>query len=59
MSGGAVEQALLSAACAQMANFYDLPNSVPAGMTDSKPPDAQSGSERGLPYPWPHKPAPR
>ena len=23
-------------ACAQMAGFYDLPNSVPAGMTDSR-----------------------
>ena len=39
--------ACLSAACAQMANFYDLPNSVPAGMTDSKLPDAQSGGEKG------------
>jgi trimethylamine--corrinoid protein Co-methyltransferase len=47
MSGGSGEQALLSAACAQMANFYDLPNSVPAGMTDSKVPDAQSGGEKG------------
>ena len=47
MSGGSGEQALLSAACAQMANFYDLPNSVPAGMTDSKMPDAQSGGEKG------------
>jgi trimethylamine--corrinoid protein Co-methyltransferase len=47
MSGGSGEQALLSAACAQMANFYDLPNSVPAGMTDSKLPDVQSGGEKG------------
>ncbi len=47
MSGGSGEQALLSAACAQMAAFYDLPNSVPAGMTDSKLPDAQSGGEKG------------
>ena len=47
MSGGSGEQALLSAACAQMAGFYDLPNSVPAGMTDSKLPDAQSGGEKG------------
>jgi len=47
MSGGSGEQALLSAACAQMALFYDLPNSVPAGMTDSKLPDAQSGGEKG------------
>jgi trimethylamine--corrinoid protein Co-methyltransferase len=47
MSGGSGEQALLSAACAQMAHFYDLPGSVPAGMTDSKVPDAQSGFEKG------------
>jgi trimethylamine--corrinoid protein Co-methyltransferase len=47
MSGGSGEQALLAAACAQMAHFYDLPGSVPAGMTDSKVPDAQSGFEKG------------
>jgi len=47
MTGGSGEQALLSAACAQMASFYDLPNSVPAGMTDSKLPDAQAGWEKG------------
>ena len=47
MSGGSGEQALLSAACAQMAHFYDLPGAVPAGMTDSKVPDAQSGFEKG------------
>ena len=47
MSGGSGEQALLSAACAQMASFYDLPNSVPAGMTDSKLPDMQAGGEKG------------
>lgn len=47
MSGGSGEQALLSAACAQMATFYDLPSSVPAGMTDSKLPDMQSGGEKG------------
>lgn len=47
MTGGSAEQALLSAACAQMAAFYDLPNSTPAGMTDSKVPDFQAGSEKG------------
>ncbi|KAA3633695.1 MAG: methyltransferase [Proteobacteria bacterium] len=47
MSGGSGEQALLSAACAQMADFYDLPGSVPAGMTDSKLPDMQAGGEKG------------
>ena len=47
MSGGSGEQAVLMAACAQMARFYDLPGGVPAGMTDSKVPDAQSGYEKG------------
>ncbi len=47
MSGGSGEQAVLMAACAQMAHFYDLPGGVPAGMTDSKVPDAQSGYEKG------------
>ncbi len=47
MSGGSGEQALLSAACAQMGNFYGIPCSVPAGMADSKIPDAQSGFEKG------------
>lgn len=47
MSGGSGEQALLSAACAQMANYYNLPSSVPAGMTDSKLPDNQAGGEKG------------
>jgi trimethylamine--corrinoid protein Co-methyltransferase len=47
MSGGSGEQALLTAACAQMAHFYDLTGGVPAGMTDSKLPDAQSGQEKG------------
>jgi trimethylamine--corrinoid protein Co-methyltransferase len=35
------------AACAQMGHFYNLPVGVPAGMTDSKVPDAQSGFEKG------------
>ncbi len=48
-SGGSGEQALLSAACAQMSNeFYQLPSSVPAGMTDAKLPDAQAGFEKGV-----------
>ena len=38
MSGGSGEQAMLMAACAQMAHFYDLPGAVAAGMTDSKVP---------------------
>ncbi|MFQ5959626.1 MAG: trimethylamine methyltransferase family protein, partial [Alphaproteobacteria bacterium] len=47
MSGGSGEQALLMAACAQMADFYGLPCSIAAGMADSKIPDAQSGFEKG------------
>jgi trimethylamine--corrinoid protein Co-methyltransferase len=46
MSGGSPEQALLSAGAAQMAQFYDLTCGTPAGMTDAKLPDAQSGSEK-------------
>ncbi len=46
MSGGSAEQALLSGASAQMGKFYNLPTSVPAGMADSKAPDAQSGYEK-------------
>ena len=47
MSGGSGEQALLSAACAQMGRYYDLCAGVPAGMTDAKTPDAQHGYEKG------------
>jgi len=48
MSGGSGEQGLLMAACAQMAQFYDLPCGVSAGMSDSKVPDAQAGYEKGI-----------
>ncbi|MEM7121202.1 MAG: trimethylamine methyltransferase family protein [Pseudomonadota bacterium] len=48
MSGGSAEQALLSAACAQMAQFYDLPGGAAAGMCDSKLPDVQAGYEKGI-----------
>jgi len=47
MSGGSGEQALLMSAAGQMGRFYDLPTSVASAMTDSKIPDAQSGSEKG------------
>ncbi len=47
MSGGSGEQAILMAACAQMAQFYDLPGGIAGGMTDSKVPDAQAGYEKG------------
>jgi trimethylamine---corrinoid protein Co-methyltransferase len=46
MSGGSPEQALLSAAAAQIVQFYDLTAGVPSGMTDSKMPDVQSGYEK-------------
>jgi trimethylamine--corrinoid protein Co-methyltransferase len=48
MSGGSGEQALLTAACAQMAQFYDLPGGSAAGMADSKMPDMQAGYEKGI-----------
>lgn len=47
MSGGSPEQALLTAACGQMGRFYDMSLGSPAGMTDSKIPDYQSGLEKG------------
>ena len=50
MSGGSGEQALLMAACAQMAHYYDLTGGVCAGMTDSKVADAQAGYEKGYNY---------
>ncbi|MEL6735014.1 MAG: trimethylamine methyltransferase family protein, partial [Pseudomonadota bacterium] len=50
MSGGSGEQALLTAACGQMANFYDLPGGSAAGMCDSKMPDIQAGWEKGIAY---------
>ncbi|MDH5353552.1 MAG: trimethylamine methyltransferase family protein [Gammaproteobacteria bacterium] len=46
MSGGSPEQALLSSACAQMGNYYDLPTGTACGMTDAKFPDYQGGAER-------------
>jgi trimethylamine---corrinoid protein Co-methyltransferase len=48
MSGGSPEQALLSAACGQMAHFYDLTGGTASGMSDSKIPDAQAGMEKGI-----------
>lgn len=47
-TGGSGEEALLSSAAVQMGRFYDLPNSVAAGMTDSKIPDVQHGFEKGI-----------
>ncbi|RIK85264.1 MAG: methyltransferase [Hyphomicrobiales bacterium] len=48
MAGGSAEQGLMTAACAQMARFYDLPGGSAAGMADSKLPDVQSGYEKGI-----------
>jgi trimethylamine--corrinoid protein Co-methyltransferase len=47
MSGGSGEQALITAACAQMGHFYDLPVGSAAGMCDAKLPDMQAGAEKG------------
>ncbi len=47
-TGGSGEQAILAAAAAQMANFYDIPGHVGAGMSDSKLPDNQAGYEKGI-----------
>ncbi|MEX3008185.1 trimethylamine methyltransferase family protein [Hoeflea sp. TYP-13] len=49
-TGGSGEQALVSAAAVQMGNYYDLPNSIGCGMTDSQIPDAQYGIEKSLTY---------
>ena len=46
MSGGSPEQGLLSAACAQFGNHFDLPFGTACGMTDSKLPDFRAGAER-------------
>jgi trimethylamine--corrinoid protein Co-methyltransferase len=47
-TGGSGEQALVSSAIAQLSNFYGLPSSVSACMSDSKIPDAQAGYEKGI-----------
>ena len=47
-TGGSGEEALVSAGAVQMINFYGLPVSVGAGMTDSKLPDYQAGYEKAL-----------
>jgi len=47
MSGGSGEQGLLTAACAQMLQHFDLPAGAASGMADAKMPDAQSGYEKG------------
>ncbi len=46
MTAGSGEQALLTAGCAQMHQYYGLPGGAAAGMTDSKLPDMQAGWEQ-------------
>ncbi len=48
MCAGSGEQALLTSACGQMSRYYDLPSGIPAGISDSKIADAQSGYEKAL-----------
>ncbi|MEM8555712.1 MAG: trimethylamine methyltransferase family protein [Pseudomonadota bacterium] len=48
MSGGSGEQALLTAACAQMHKFYGLPGGAAAGIADAKLPDMQAGWEQAV-----------
>jgi trimethylamine--corrinoid protein Co-methyltransferase len=48
MAGGGAELALMNAASAQMAHFYDLPIYNTCALTDSKVPDAQAGFEKGF-----------
>ena len=48
MSGGSGEEALLTAASAQIVNWLGLPSAQPAGMTDAKQPDNQAGYEKGV-----------
>ena len=48
MSGGSGEQALITAACAQMGRFYDLSVGSASGMCDAKMPDVQAGYEKGV-----------
>jgi len=46
--GGAPEFALMNAAAAQLAHFYNIPVYNSAALTDSKIPDIQAGYEKGL-----------
>ncbi|PTX56083.1 trimethylamine--corrinoid protein Co-methyltransferase [Litoreibacter ponti] len=46
MSVGSGEQALLSAGCAQMHQFYGIPGGAAGGASDAKLPDMQAGWEQ-------------
>ena len=48
MSGGSGEQALLTAACAQMHQYYGLCGGAAAGISDAKMPDMQAGWEQAI-----------
>lgn len=48
MSGGSGEQALLTAACAQMHHYYGIPGGAAAGIADSKLVDMQAGWEQAI-----------
>jgi len=48
MSGGSGEQALLTAGCAQMMAYLDLPGGATAGIADAKLPDMQAGWEQAM-----------
>ena len=48
MSGGSGEQALLTAGCAQMHQYYGLPGGAAAGIADAKLPDMQAGWEQAM-----------
>ena len=47
-SGGSGEEALITAATAQLCNHYGFTTSVGAGMTDSKTMDVQAGYEKAI-----------
>jgi trimethylamine--corrinoid protein Co-methyltransferase len=47
-SGGGGEEAVMTAASAQISQFYNVPSGVGAGMADSKLPDNQAGYEKGI-----------
>ena len=47
MVGGGGEMALLASGIAQISRYYDLPNSMVAGISSAKVPDAQYGWEKG------------
>lgn len=47
-TGGGGEEAILQAAAGQIAQYFQLPGIVAAGMTDAKRPDYQAGYEKGM-----------